>query len=266
MENHEAVRFLDTRFKLGDPNFGRNAYAAGHIPGAVFVDLETDLHAPVRPDRVGGRHPMPSPEHIAAVLSHLGLQNTDHIVAYDDSGALGFYAPHLWWLLRYFGHDNVSVLDGGLPAWVAAGGAPETDTPVYTASRFAVAPRPEMVVDAQYVVERPTGVALVDSRAGERFRGETEPLDWKAGHIPGALNKNWAEGMAAGVWKSAEDQAARFADVRSADEIVVYCGSGVSAGGNMLALELAGITGAKLYAGSWSDWVSDPLRPVATLK
>ena len=264
LENRTRVRLLDTRFKLGDPGFGRNAYDAGHIPGAVFVNLETDLHGAALADRVGGRHPMPSPENVAAVFSQLGLKNCDHIVTYDESGALGFYAPHLWWLLRYLGHDNVSVLEGGMPAWLAAGGTLETEIPAPSASNFQVHPRAAMIVDADYVLNRAMGTALIDSRAPERFRGEVEPLDWKAGHIPGAVNKNWADGLAAGGWKCAAKQAERFADVRCASEIIVYCGSGVSAGANMLALEMAGIGDAKLYPGRWSDWISDEARPVKT--
>lgn len=265
LAHHEGVRILDTRFKLGDPDFGRNSYLAGHIPGAAFVDLERDLHAPVRPDRVGGRHPLPDPAAIAAGFSKLGLNNSDHIVTYDDpSTGMGFYAAHLWWLLRYLGHDNVSVLDGGLPAWLAAGGGQERNEPTRAGSNFVINVRSAMTVDASEVQARSSETALVDSRAGERFRGDVEPLDWKAGHIPGAVNKNWADGLAGdGHWKSAVEQHQRFADLRQASEIIIYCGSGVSAGGNMLALELAGIFDAKLYPGSWSDWISDETRPLA---
>lgn len=260
-----GVRVLDARFKLGDSNFGVKAYFAGHIPGAAFVDLERDLHEPVRPDRAGGRHPLPDPAHIAAVFSRIGLTNSDHIIAYDDpSTGTGFYAPHLWWLLRYLGHDNVSVLDGGFPAWCAAGGALEENLPIRTESHFAVNMTPAKIVDAKYVESRNTGTALIDSRAPERFRGDVEPLDWKAGHIPGAINKNWADGLAAdGRWKPATEQQQRFAELQQANEIIVYCGSGVSAGGNLLALELAGISNAKLYPGSWSDWITDDSRPIA---
>ena len=263
LKEHSAqVRILDARFKLGVPGFGLDCYRAGHIPGAAFVDLERDLHAPCRADRVGGRHPLPEPAQIAVVCSRLGLSNTDHMVVYDDpASGFGFYAPHLWWLLRYFGHDRVSVLDGGLPAWVASGGALETPVPSFASSSFTVSVRPEMVVDAGYVAGLSKGAVLIDSRAPERFRGDVEPLDWKAGHIPGAVNKNWADGLdGLGHWKSGVEQKARFEGVA---EVVVYCGSGVSAGGNMLALELAGISGAKLYPGSWSDWITDESRPVA---
>lgn len=259
----ENLRVVDTRFTLGKPEAGAAAYQAGHIPGAVFADLERDLSAPVRPDRVGGRHPMPAVADLERVLSALGISNDHHVVAYDDpSTGAGFYAAHFWWLLRYLGHDRVSVLDGGLPAWVGAGGALDTVAPQYSA-KFTAAPRAEMVVDAAHVAARPSGAVLIDSRAPERYRGDVEPLDWKAGHIPGALNRNWADGVREGNYLGAEAQRARFADVAGADEIVVYCGSGVSACGNLLALELAGITGVKLYAGSWSDWISNPTHPIA---
>ncbi len=259
------IRVVDARFILTKPEAGRAAFEGGHIPGAVFVDLEHDLSAGVRADRVGGRHPLPSVAQLEALFSRLGISNEHHVVAYDDPGTGGgFYAPHLWWMLRYMGHDKVSVLDGGFPAWVASGGAIETDARSYEAAVFHARPRPEMLVDADYVQGRRAGAVLVDSRAGERFRGEVEPLDWKAGHIPGAINRNWAEGMQDGRWKAAEAQAERFESVRNGGEVIVYCGSGVSAAGNLIALEIAGVHGAKLYAGSWSDWISDDSRPVAT--
>ena len=258
----DDVRIVDTRFALGKPDAGRAAFEAGHIPGAVFVDLERDLSAPVRPDRVGGRHPIPSIDQLEAVFSRLGISSQHKVVAYDDpSTGTGFYGPHLWWLLRFLGHDKVAVLNGGLPAWLAAGGGLETEQRSFAPAIFTSHPRHEMVVDAGAVAARSEGVVLIDSRAPERYRGEVEPLDWKAGHIPGAINANWAEGVREGKWKSAEEQKARFPD---AGEIIVYCGSGVSAAGNLLAMELAGISDVKLYAGSWSDWISDDSRPVET--
>jgi thiosulfate/3-mercaptopyruvate sulfurtransferase len=267
------VRVVDTRFTLGKPEAGRAAFESGHVPGAVFVDLERDLSLPVRQDRVGGRHPLPSPAHLAEVLSRLGITNRTHVVAYDDpSTGSAFYAPHFWWILRYLGHDPalVSVLDGGLPAWVRAGGALEQGrAPVQTSVGYEPSPQTWMVVDASYVEQREHGAVLIDSRAPERFRGETEPLDWKAGHIPGAVNRNWADGVRPdGSWKPGEEQRGRFGEIaEKSDEVIVYCGSGVSAGGNLLALELAGVPSEKirLYAGSWSDWISgESGRDVAT--
>ncbi len=258
------LRLVDTRFLLGQPDAGREAFDAGHIPGAVFADLEGDLSAPVRADRVGGRHPLPDVPTMESAFSRLGISaEHHHVVAYDD-GATAFYAPHLWWMLKYLGHDAVSVLEGGLPAWVKAGGALSTGAAVVAPAAFQARLRQEMIVDAAYVGARSAETVLIDARAPERYRGDVEPLDWKAGHIPGAVNKNWAEGMQEGRWKNQEAQRARFPEAASAPEVVVYCGSGVSAAGNLFALEIAGIQGAKLYAGSWSDWISDPARPIAT--
>jgi thiosulfate/3-mercaptopyruvate sulfurtransferase len=264
------IRIVDTRFTLGKPDVGREAYEAGHIPGSVFVDLEKDLSAPVRPDRVGGRHPLPAISKLEEVFSKAGISNGHHVIAYDDpSTGAGFYAAHLWWLLRYLGHDRVSVLDGGLPAWIAAGGTMVgSPPPLITTAVFRAHPRTEMLVDADYVSNRGENTVLIDSRAPERFRGEVEPLDWKAGHIPGAVNCNWAEGLKPGTgeWKGKTEQLHRLAAVTDGrEEVLVYCGSGVSAGGNLLALAIAGIEdNVKLYAGSWSDWVSDDNRPIET--
>ncbi len=266
LEHHRDidVRVVDTRFQLMQPDAGLDAYRAGHVPGAVFLDLERDLSGPIRPDRRGGRHPLPDPSALAEKLGALGIGDEHLIVAYDDpSAGQGFYAAHLWWLLRYLGHDRVAVLDGGLPAWIEAGGALETALPEHARSSFAPRVRAEMVVDAEFVQSRRASALLIDSRAAARYRGETEPIDPKAGHIPGAINRDWSAGLSAdGHWKPSQDQRTRFDDLP--DELIVYCGSGVSAAGNLLALEIAGKPGAKLYAGSWSDWVSDETRPVAS--
>jgi thiosulfate/3-mercaptopyruvate sulfurtransferase len=259
LENLASVRLIDTRFWLGQPNAGREAYESGHIPSAIFLDLETDLSSPKDPSGTGGRHPLPNPDVLAARLGSLGVGSEHLIVAYDDpSAGQGFYAAHLWWLLRYFGHDQVRVLDGGLAAWT---GALETVTPKHPPSIFTPRVRPEMLVDAADVATRDLGSPLIDSRAPERFRGEIEPLDKKAGHIPNATNLFWASALEQGFWKSPAAQRARF-DFETAEDAIVYCGSGVSACANLLSLEIAGLHGAKLYAGSWSDWVSEDSRPV----
>lgn len=260
------VLVIDTRFTLGNPQAGLRAYHLGHIPGANFLDLERDLSAPVHPNRVGGRHPLPAVELLAATLSQIGISNRHHVIAYDDpSTGAAFCATHLWWMLRYLGHDAISVLDGGLPAWLAAGGSLTTEIPTRVPATFIAKPRAEMLVDANYVQNRAQNTLLIDSRAPERFRGDVEPLDWKAGHIPGAINLNWASAMEQGHWKSPEAQQSRISDpIKGNAEIVFYCGSGISATANLFALELAGVKGAKLYAGSWSDWISDPLHDIAT--
>jgi thiosulfate/3-mercaptopyruvate sulfurtransferase len=256
------LRVVDTRFWLGTPKAGFEAYQAGHIKGAVFLDLETDLSDPKRQDGSGGRHPLPDPSTLAAKLSSLGIGSEHLIVAYDDpSTGQGFYAAHLWWLLRYLGHDQVQVLDGGLPAWT---GRLETGVATYPNSLFTPHLRPEMLVSAKDVAARDsTKTILIDARAPERFRGEVEPLDKKAGHIPNAINLPWATALEHGFWKSSDIQRQRF-DLENTEEIILYCGSGVSACVNALSLEIAGVQGAKLYAGSWSDWVSDDSRPIET--
>lgn len=260
-----AVRVVDARFLLHEPDAGAELYRTAHIPRAVFVDLERDLSGTVRADRVGGRHPLPMPEVLAARLGALGIGDDHLVIAYDDpQSGQGFYAAHLWWLLRYLGHDAVRVLDGGIGSWVAAGGQLEVGTVIPEATVFTAKPRLELLVSADDVQSRSDKSVLIDSRAPERYRGEVEPLDPKAGHIPGAVNLNWAGGVQDGHWLEGAAQRERFAGVSDATEIIVYCGSGVSAGGNLLALEIAGVKGAKLYAGSWSDWVSDSQRPVAT--
>ena len=264
LENLNSLKLVDTRFALGKPDFGREVYQSGHLPGAVFLDLERDLSSPVRDDRVGGRHPLPNPETLADKLSSLGIADSSFVVAYDDpSSGQGFYAAHLWWLLRWLGHDAVAVLDGGLSAWLEAGGILETASPLTTNATFIPRIRPEMVVSADQVAARTSSAALLDSRAAPRYRGEVEPLDWKAGHIPGAVNMDWSNGLdSTGKFKATLEQQERFSKLEET-EVMVYCGSGVSAGANMLALELAGVKNAKLYAGSWSDWVSDSSNPVA---
>lgn len=260
------LRIVDVRFSLSDPSAGYSEYRAGHIPGAVFMDLEYDLAAPKKPGGIGGRHPKPEPEVLAKKLGSLGIGNEHFVVAYDDPPAGGMYAPHLWWLLRWLGHDRVAVLDGGLGAWIEGGGSLTQDTPNHPRTTFTPNPRPTMLLDAQAVQNRPASSVLVDSRAPVRYRGEQEPLDPVAGHIPGAINRDWSEGLEpGGRFRDAQAQQARFAGLTGPeDEVIVYCGSGVSAAANALALELAGHKNVKLYGGSWSDWVSDPSRPVAT--
>jgi thiosulfate/3-mercaptopyruvate sulfurtransferase len=255
--HNPQIRIIDCRFVLGQPSAGKVAYNTGHIPSAIFLDLETDLSAPKHPDGAGGRHPLPDPDNLAARLGSLGIGDQHTVIAYDDpSTGQGFYAAHLWWLLRYLGHDAVQVLNGGIGAWT---GELETNTPQHPSTRFTTNPRLEMVVDAATVAS--SQAKLFDARAPERYRGESEPLDRKAGHIPGAENLFWASALENGIWKSPEAQRQRLA-LESAEDTIFYCGSGVSACANLLALEIAGLGGAKLYAGSWSDWVSDENRAI----
>jgi thiosulfate/3-mercaptopyruvate sulfurtransferase len=261
------VRVVDARWYLRDKR-GADEYARGHIPGAVFVDLDRDLAAP--PGSGPGRHPLPSVEHFARVLSRLGVTRDTLVVAYDDAG--GSIAARLWWMLRWVGHEGGRVLDGGLAAWLAAGHALTTEVPV-------IAPAPLLdltagsgarVVDkheVQRLAADPRAVIL-DARARERFEGRLEPVDARPGHVPGARSAPFADNLVApgGKLLSADALAARYRDLGAleAQTIVCYCGSGVTACHDILALTLAGRDDALLYEGSWSDWAADPTLPAAT--
>jgi len=257
---------FDVRHHLSDNQAGRREFDAGHIPGAFFLDHERDLSA----SRTGhnGRHPLPRREDFAEVMSRRGVRPSSEVVAYDASG--GTFAAHLWWMLRWLGHSNVQVLDGGWQAWVQAGySVTQADTPLPVAGSedWPVPGEPAVAVDevvANLPVQRFT---LLDARAANRYRGDVEPLDPVAGHIPGALNRPSHENLRAdGCFKPPELLTQEFKALlagRQAAEIVHQCGSGISACHNLLAMEIAGLEGSRLYAGSWSEWCADPDRPVA---
>ncbi|MET9696960.1 sulfurtransferase [Streptomyces sp. NPDC006529] len=255
---------LDVRWQLGGPDL-RSAYEAGHLPGAVYVDLDHELAGP---PGSGGRHPLPDPEAFGAVMRRAGVSAGSPVVAYD--GGQGWAAARAWWLLRWTGHGDVRVLDGGLAAWTGAGGAVTAAASAPAEGDFKPNPGSEggvglLDADAAAVLAG-TGV-LLDARAGERYRGEVEPIDPVGGHIPGALSAPTSENVGPdGRFLPADALRARFAGLGAADEgaaVGVYCGSGVSGAHEVLALEVAGIRAA-LYAGSWSHWSADPTRPVAT--
>lgn len=252
---------VDARFSLADPDEGRRAYAASHLPGAVYLHLDDDLSGPLGPH--GGRHPLPTPEVAAATFGGVGVGPDTHVVAYDAGD--GMTAVRVWWLLRWLGHERVQVLDGGLAAWRAAAGPETTEVPTPTPRPFTARPRDDMLVDRAWLLAHldDPSVVVVDARAAERYRGDVEPIDPRGGHIPGAVNLPFPDNLEAGRFKAPEALRARFAAVGDAPTLVLYCGSGVSAAHDLLALELAGVQGAKLYAGSWSDWVSYPDAPVA---
>ncbi|RKP44107.1 sulfurtransferase [Cohnella endophytica] len=259
------IVIVDCRFTMGKPDAGRTAYEEEHIPGAVYLDLERDLSAPVEEDGHGGRHPLPDIAELAARLGKVGISNESRVVAYDDQG--GAMASRLWWLMKYLGHENVFVMEGGFTAWKNAGLLTSSEQKVLIPARFLATVQHNMLVEVEEVRESlgKAGVVLVDSREAPRYRGEVEPLDRVAGHIPGARNFFWAEGRRAdGTWKSADEQRERFASLSQEDEIIVYCGSGVTATPNVLALREAGFVRVKLYAGSWSDWISYADNPIAT--
>jgi thiosulfate/3-mercaptopyruvate sulfurtransferase len=259
-----AVVVFDCRHDLMQPEKGTQAYREGHVPGARFAHSDRDLSGP-KTGRTG-RHPLPDP---AAFMGWLGANGVDarkQVVAYDYAG--GASATRLWWMLRWLGHDAVAVLDGGWEAWLAEG-APVTATPPAIATTtFSGNPRP-MSVDVGFVLAHlgDPGVTVVDARAPERYRGETEPIDPVAGHIPGALNRLYKNNLdASGRFKSAQTLRAELQALlagRAPEQIVHQCGSGVSACHNILAMEIAGLPGSRLYPGSWSEWCADPARPVA---
>jgi len=257
------VVIADCRFVLGKPEAGREAYEASHIPGAVYLDLEKDLSAPV--DEHGGRHPLPDIFDLTVALSRAGIGNETKVVAYDDQG--GAMASRLWWLLKYLGHEQVYVMDEGFAAWTDEGYPVTAEVMEPAPVKFLAVVEHTMLVEMDQVQELlgKEGVTLIDSREAPRYRGEAEPIDRVAGHIPGAINRFWKDGLtASGSWKDGAEQAERFTDLDKNRDIIVYCGSGVTATPNVIALQEAGFTNVKLYAGSWSDWISYSENPVAT--
>jgi len=257
---------VDCRFDLARPESGREAYTNGHIPGARYAHLDEHLSSPVTPHT--GRHPLPDPERLAATLGTWGIAETTQVVAYDAGN--GACAARLWWLLRWLGAARVAVLDGGFKAWT------DLDLPVTAAvpaprpARFVARPRAESVLAAPEVLAKAHAPdwRILDARAPERFSGSVEPLDTVAGHVPGARNHPFTDNLAAdGRFLSPQELKAKFeqalVDVPPAHAIMM-CGSGVTACHNLLALEIAGLPGGRLYAGSWSEWIRDPSRPVAT--
>jgi thiosulfate/3-mercaptopyruvate sulfurtransferase len=264
------IAIIDCRFDLMNPDGGRRAYLEGHIPGARYADLNKDLSAPIT--ATSGRHPLPTPSDFAGTLVRLGVGRATQVVAYDDSG--GAFAARLWWMLRWVGHPAAAVLDGGIKAWVSEGGTllSGEENPLPAAK---VGPHVSAQADAAAVIgtadleQRLADPAflLIDARAGERFAGTVEPIDTVGGHIKGAVNHPFSANLGtdgrflpAQVLRQAWER--RLAG-RSPTQVAAMCGSGVTACHNLLSLEVAGLRGAKLYAGSWSEWIRDPRRPIA---
>jgi thiosulfate/3-mercaptopyruvate sulfurtransferase len=257
---------VDVRHDLANPDrWGEEQYRAGHVPGARFAHIDRDLSAP-KSGR-NGRHPLLSPERAAALFGRLGIDSSKQVVAYDQGN--GMYAARLWWMLRWLGHEAAAVLDGGYARWTAEGRAVSTDVPTVTPTAFEVK-RVLPTVSA-------TGVAaslprhtllLIDARAAERFRGDTEPLDPVAGHIPGAMNRPYARNVKPdGTFRPARELRGEFEAMlhgRPVEDVVHYCGSGVTSCHNVLAMAVAGYPLTRLYPGSWSEWVSSRSRPIAT--
>jgi thiosulfate/3-mercaptopyruvate sulfurtransferase len=260
-----SLAVVDCRFDLMNPGAGHQAYLKGHIPGARYADLNRDLSAPVTART--GRHPLPAPEAFAARLGELGVANDTQVVAYDDANSS--MAARLWWMLRWLGHTAVAVLDGGFKAWLAHGGAVESREIAAAGAHFTprVDPR-AMLTTAEVERALQDGTALlVDARAAERFAGSVEPIDPVAGHVPGAVNHPFTANLGAdGRFLPAALLGQRWRERlagKNPEQLVAMCGSGVTACHHLLSLEAAGIHGGRLYAGSWSEWIRDPRRPIA---
>lgn len=255
---------FDCRFNLADPSAGERAYQAGHIPGAFYLHLDNDLSSPIQANT--GRHPLPDPENLANKLAAYGLNRNTQVFVYDDNS--GAFAGRAWWLLRYLGHEAVAVLDGGLTAWLAEGEILEQTFPSKPEQRgdFKAQTQDTYVLTTESLSQA-HAYQLIDARSPERFHGELEPIDPIAGHIPGAINRPLTDNLQDGQFKAPEilrqEWEAKLAG-KVPNEIVHMCGSGVSACHNLLAMELAGLSGSRLYVGSWSEWIRDPKRPIAT--
>ena len=256
---------FDCRHDLVDHAKGAQLYAAGHIPGARFAPVETALAGPKT--GTNGRHPLPSPDAFAAFLAAHGVSAGSTVVAYDDSG--GLYAARLWWQAKWIGLRSVALLDGGIPKWLAEGRALTTDVPAPTPAVLHAQADASLVWDADQVLGSLSdpASAILDARAAERYRGDVEPMDPVAGHIPGALNRFYKANLQADLtFRPADELKKEFSTLlenRAPEKVAHQCGSGITACANLFAMEYAGLPGSKLYAGSWSEWVADPKRPVA---
>ena len=248
----DTVVVADCRWQLDDPAAGVHAYAQRHIPGAIYVSLDDALSD--MSNQNAGRHPLPDKQGFATTLGHLGIDNDSTVIAYDDAG--GAYASRLWWMLRWVGHSKVALLDGGWRGWLSADRPTATGPVNRAATSFVVGPETMPTVDRAAVGGRDQAAVLVDARAPERFRGDVEPADPAAGHIPGAVNAPFADNLVDGRFLDAAVLRGRFADLGVTGDIetTVYCGSGVTACHDILAMEVAGLAPASLYPGSWSEW------------
>lgn len=255
---------VDCRFDLADGARGERDYRAGHIPGAVYAHLDEDLSGPITP--ASGRHPLPQPEVFRQWLGDHGIGNASQVVAYDDTG--GSMAVRVWWLLRWLGHYRAAVLDGGWQRWMSAGLPVTREIPPVQPAAFAGVPDMSLVVTTQALLAPEPGRQLVDVRTAGRFRGEQEPIDPVAGHIPGAANLPLQRNLGPdGRFLPAAELLELYGPLargRRPEDVVFMCGSGVTACHGILAMTVAGLPGARLYAGSWSEWIRDPARPVAT--
>ena len=260
----DDLRIFDCRFALIDTAAGEAAWRASHLPGAQYAHLDRDLSGPHRAG--AGRHPWPDADAFCDWLGRCGVTPATQVVAYDAGD--GAFAARLWWLLQVVGHRDVAVLDGGWAHWSALGLPAERSTPAVSPTHYRSAFDQERLLDADAIAQRlAAGDLLVDARAAERFRGEVEPIDRVAGHVPGANNRPYASNLSEGRFKPAEQLAEEFAallDGRDPQRLIAMCGSGVTACHHLLAMTHAGLPGARLFTGSWSGWIEDPARPIAT--
>ncbi|PSF37529.1 sulfurtransferase [Aphanothece hegewaldii CCALA 016] len=254
--DNPSVIIIDCRFQLADPNWGYQQYLTNHIQGAYFLDLNRDLSAPVA--KHGGRHPLPNPEQLAAKLGSIGIKSGETwVIAYDENRSC--FAARLWWLLRYLGHERVSILDGGFLGWITAGNPISNDLPTPIPTQFIPQIQSDWIVDYDTVKalkDKPSAI-LVDSREGDRYSGIREPIDPIAGHIQGAVNSPWNQVIdESGYFHPIEDQQRLWDNYQTTEEMIIYCGSGVTACVNIFSLTLTRRQNIKLYPGGWSDWCS----------
>lgn len=260
---HPEWRVFDCRHDLANPALGEQQYLEAHIPGALFAHLDRDLSAPMTGDN--GRHPLPEAKTFIAWVGRQGLKPTDTVICYD--GGAGANASRLWWMLRWVGHEQMMVLDGGLAKWQREGRPVTAEVPSFPAAPYPGKAKASMHASLAVVEKKLKRAALIDSRAPARYRGESEPIDPVAGRIPGSKNRYNSDNLSAeGVFKSPESLRADFEAVlagRTPGEVIHYCGSGVAACHNALAMEIAGLAGSRVYIGSWSEWSADPSRPIS---
>jgi thiosulfate/3-mercaptopyruvate sulfurtransferase len=260
---HPEWRVFDCRHELANPELGAQQYGEGHIPGALFAHMDRDLSAPKTGSN--GRHPLPEPKTFVSWLGKQGVQLTDQVVCYD--GGTGAMAARLWWMMRWVGHETVAVLDGGFAKWQREGRAVTPDVQTVTAVTYPGRAKTSMVAYLSHVEKKLKRAALLDARAPMRYRGEQEPIDRVAGRIPGAKNRFNNDNLSAeGIFKAPEMLRAEFEAIlldRKPTDVINYCGSGVTACHNALAMEIAGLPGSRVYPGSWSEWSADPTRPIS---
>ena len=256
---------IDTRFDLSEPEWGRSSYLDGHIPGAVYADLDKDLSGNITPQT--GRHPLPDTKNFINTVQKLGISNSSQVVIYDTVG--GAYASRLWWMLKYYGHSKVAVLDGGYTYWINHNYPVSSGECINPLGNFSGTPNDKMLATTQDVIEMVSNSqgCLIDARSPQRYLGEFEPIDPIAGHIPSAINRfhqlNLFDDYRMLPPEQLLDQFSHLISRHSIDEVVVYCGSGVTSCHHLLALEIVGLSGAKLYAGSWSEWIRSQDRPIS---